>query len=109
MRMGTLPVRFLFLCGRRRDAEKTARFLVNKAKAENQDISRQVRREMGRHSIDCGDVQISASHGVIHLHGRVRPLRGHEESFEASVNAFLKALRQRIGTRGVYAEWTCIY
>jgi hypothetical protein len=80
---------------------------VNKAKTENQDMCRTVRREMGRHSIDCGEVQVSVTHGMVQLNGRVRPMRGHEEIFESAVTAFLKALRQRPGVRGVYPEWTC--
>jgi hypothetical protein len=79
---------------------------VNKAKAENQDVCRQVRREMGRHSVDCGEVQVSASHGVIHLHGRVRAMRGHEENLNESVTGLLKALRTRSGIRDVITEWT---
>lgn len=82
---------------------------MNKAKTENQEMCRQVRREMGRHTVDCAEVQVSATHGVIHLHGRVRPLRGHEANFETAVTALLKALRQRPGIREVYPEWTSLY
>ena len=79
---------------------------MNKQKAENSEVSRTVRHEMARHSIDCGEVQVSASHGVVYLHGRVRALRGHEEHFEAEMNALLKGLRQKSGIRDVIAEWT---
>jgi hypothetical protein len=82
---------------------------VNKAKAENLEFSRAARREMSRHSVDCGEVQVSASHGVIYLHGKVRPMRGHEENFESGVIALLKALRQRTGVRDVITDWTCIF
>jgi hypothetical protein len=82
---------------------------VNKAKAENQDLCRQVRREMGRHNVDCSEVQVSASHGVIHLHGRVRALRGHEANFETATHALLKTLRQRGGVRDVHSEWICVF
>jgi hypothetical protein len=61
---------------------------------------------MGRHSVDCGEVQVSASHGVIHLHGRIRPMRGHEEHLEQGVTGLLKALRTRPGIRDVITEWT---
>ena len=79
---------------------------MNKAKTENQDVCRQVRREMGRHSVDCGEVQVSATHGVIRLHGRVRSMRGHEGNLEMGVTGLLKALRQRPGIRDVITEWT---
>jgi hypothetical protein len=82
---------------------------VNKAKTENMDFSRAARREMSRHTLDCGEVQVSASHGVIYLHGKIRPLRGHEDNFEESVNALLKALRQRMGVRDVITDWTCVF
>lgn len=79
---------------------------MNKAKQENQEMNRATRREMGRHSVDCGEVQVSASHGTIHLHGKVRPMRGHEETFDADLAGLLKALRQRPGIRDVITEWT---
>jgi hypothetical protein len=75
-------------------------------KREAQEQNRQLRREMGRHSVDTGEVTISFAHGVIHLHGKVRPLRGHEEHFESEVTALLKALRQRPGIRDVITDWT---
>jgi len=73
------------------------------------EFSRSARREMSRHSVDCGEVQVSASHGVIYLHGKIRPIRGHEENFELEVTALLKALRQRMGVRDVITDWTCIF
>lgn len=75
------------------------------AKGENQDMCRQVRREMGRHNVDYSEVQVSASHGIIHLHGRVRSLRGQEGNFESAIASVLKALRQARGIREVHAEW----
>jgi hypothetical protein len=81
---------------------------MNKSKTENLEICRSVRREMGRHSVNFGDVQVSATFGVIRFHGRVRPLRGHEATFDADIAGFLKALRQRAGIRDVVAEWTIV-
>lgn len=74
-------------------------------KQENQEMGRTVRREFSRHSIDTSEVIVSANHGVITLHGRVRAMRGHEENFETNTNAMLKTLRQRAGIRDVIAEW----
>lgn len=82
---------------------------MNKAKAESQDMCRMARREMGRHSVDCSEVQVSITHGMIYLHGRVRPMRGHEATFETSLAGMLKSLRQRPGVREVHTEWTCVY
>jgi hypothetical protein len=82
---------------------------MNKQKAEGQEMCRMIRREMGRHTVDCSEVQVSCTHGSVHLHGRVRPMRGHEGAFESSVNGLLKALRQRPGIRDVHAEWTCVF
>lgn len=81
---------------------------MSKAKTENLEMCRAVRREMGRHSLDCSEVQVTAVHGQIHLHGRVRPLRGHEGGFETAINGLLKALRSRSGIREVYPEWTAV-
>jgi hypothetical protein len=64
---------------------------------------------MSRHSLDGGEVQVSASHGGIYLHGRVWPMRGYEENFEQSVTALLKSLRQRMGIRDVITDWTCVF
>lgn len=76
------------------------------AKHENQEMCRMVRREMGRHSIDCSEVQVSTTHGTVSLHGRLRPMRGHEANFETAITGFLKALRSRPGVRDIMAEWT---
>jgi len=78
---------------------------VNQVKAQNLETSRAARREMSRHKVDCSEVEVSVSHGVIHLHGRVRPLRGHEAEFDTAVVALVKGLRERHGIRDVIAEW----
>ena len=82
---------------------------MNKAKTENLELGRMVRRELGRHALDSAEVTVSAHHGVIHLHGRVRPMRGHETVFELSVSNFLKTVRQRHGVREVIAEWMAVF
>lgn len=82
---------------------------MSKAKQESKELNHTVRTEMARHSVNCSEVLISASHGVVHLYGRVRPLRGHEANFEADIGTLLKALRQRSGVRDVIAEWTCVF
>jgi hypothetical protein len=60
---------------------------------------------MARHQIDTSQTQVGATHGVIHLYGRVRPVRGHEGTFEEEVNTLHRALRQRPGVRDVIFEW----
>lgn len=66
---------------------------------------RAVRRELSRHPIDVSEITVSANHGVVHLNGRVRPVRGHEEEFVETVNNVPKLLRQRNGIRDVIMEW----
>ena len=78
----------------------------NKAEAKEQ--NRHIRTEMARHSVDCGEVQIQCTHGVIHLYGKVRAIRGHETTFSAERDALLKGLRQRSGIRDVIADWTVV-
>jgi len=70
------------------------------------EMVRTVRREMARHQIDTSETQVGASHGVVHLYGRVRPVKGMESHFEQEVNTLLRALRQRPGVRDVVFEWT---
>ena len=82
---------------------------VNKLKEANRTMCVAARREISRHSVDCSEVQISSSHSVIYLHGKVRPMRGREATFESDVTVLLKALRQRSGIRDVITEWTCIF
>ena len=73
---------------------------------EDVEMVRSVRREMARHQIDSSMATVSAHHGIIHLYGRIRPLRGHEQEFEAEMLALYKCLRQRPGVRELIAEWT---
>ncbi len=82
---------------------------MNNKKTENLEATRAVRREMARHSVDTSEIQVQCSHGNVTLHGRLRPLRGHEAAFEANAAGLLKALRARPGIRDVNAEWTAIF
>jgi hypothetical protein len=66
---------------------------------------RAVRRELSRHLIDVSEATVTAAHGVVHLYGRVRPIRGHEEEFEQELHNLPKILRQRTGVRDVIIEW----
>ena len=74
-------------------------------KAQNQTLIRLCRTEFARHKVDCSEVQVSASYGVIMLNGKVRAIRGHEESFTTDVQGLLKSLRQRPGIRDVVTNW----
>jgi hypothetical protein len=73
---------------------------------EDVEMVRATRREMARHQLDVSMVTVSAHHGVIHLNGEVRPLRGHEPDFEQELHALHKCLRQRQGVRDVIFEWS---
>jgi len=75
-------------------------------KSEDKEMNRTVRREMGRHSVDTSEVQVSYVHGSVTLMGKVRPMRGHEDAYEEGVSGMLKCLRQRAGIRDVRTEWT---
>ncbi|GAB4457034.1 MAG: hypothetical protein OHK0029_16030 [Armatimonadaceae bacterium] len=79
---------------------------MRNAKAENREFCNLIRREMSRHAVNCSEVQVQSSHGVIHLHGKVRPMRGMEGTFKSDITNLLKALRQRPGVRDVICEWT---
>jgi hypothetical protein len=79
---------------------------MGNAKTINREMTNDVRREFARHAVNTSEVQVSTSHGVIHLFGRVRPMRGREGTFESDLTNLLKALRQKSGIRDVIAEWT---
>ena len=74
-------------------------------KAQNQTLMRLVRTEFARHKVDCSEVRVGASYGVVMLNGKVRAIRGHEESFVTDVQGMLKSLRQRPGVRDVVTNW----
>lgn len=79
---------------------------MSNAKTQNREMCNDIRREFARHSVNTSEVQVNTSHGVIHLYGRVRPMRGKETTFESDITNLLKALRQRSGVRDVIVEWT---
>ncbi len=79
--------------------------MSNTLKADNMALMRLVRAEMARHAVDCSEVQVTVTYGVIHLFGKVRVRRGHEGNFIADVQTMLKALRQRPGVRDVVTQW----
>lgn len=72
---------------------------------EDLEMVRAVRREMARRMLDTGETQVSASRGVIHLTGRVRPVKGHEGDFEQEIHTLYRVIRQRPGVRDVSLEW----
>lgn len=78
-------------------------------KAEGQEATRVVRREMARHAVDTSEIQVMVNHGVVTLHGRLKPLKGHEAVFEQNANALVKGLRSRPGIRDVITEWKAIF
>ncbi len=75
------------------------------AKQQMQEQNRQVRAELSRHPVDCGQVQLSVSGGTIYLYGKVRPLRGHEGDFKTALDQMLKALHKTHGIREIITFW----
>ena len=73
---------------------------------EDVETVRYVRRELARRQLDTGETQVCAMRGIIHLNGRVRPIRGHEGDFEAEIHTLYKVLKQRAGVRDVVMEWS---
>jgi hypothetical protein len=73
---------------------------------EDVEMVRAVRREMARRSLDCGEAQVCAMRGVIHLTGRVRPIKGHENEFEEEIHVLHRVLKQKTGVRDVVMEWS---
>ena len=72
---------------------------------EDVEMVRSVRREMARRRLDTGETQVCAMRGIIHLTGRVRPIRGHEADFEHEIHTLYRVLKQRPGVRDVCLEW----
>ena len=81
---------------------------MNKAKELQMSQGREIRKEMGRHSVDCGEVLVSLSNGQIHLFGKVRAMRGHEGTFQSDLDSLIKSLRKRNGIRDVITDWTIV-
>jgi len=73
---------------------------------EDVEMVRAVRREMARRCLDTGETHVCCMRGVVHLTGRVRPLRGHEEEFEEEINTLYRVLKQRPGVRDVCLEFS---
>ena len=72
---------------------------------EDVEMVRAVRREMARRCLDTGETQVCAMRGVVHLTGRVRPIKGHENDFEEEIHTLHRVLKQRPGVRDVLLEW----
>ena len=70
------------------------------------EMVRAVRREIARHCLDVSETTVSAIHGVVHLNGRIRPLKGHENDFEQEIHAMMKGVRMRSDIRDVILECT---
>ena len=75
------------------------------AQMTDPELVRTIRRELARFSIDISETIVASTHGVVHLNGRVRPIRGHENDFNEEVTKVQRVLRQRPGVRDVLMEW----
>lgn len=62
-------------------------------KLHNNKILRDVRREMGKFSLDCTKVTLSIRRGTLSLYGKVAPLSGKESIFDNERKALVKALQ----------------
>lgn len=69
------------------------------------ELVRTIRRELSRFSIDISETIVASTHGIVHLNGRVRPIRGHENDFNEEVTKVQRVLRQRPGVRDLILEW----
>ncbi len=72
---------------------------------EDIEMVRAVRREMARRCLDTGETQVCCMRGVVHLTGRVRPVKGREAEFGEEINVLYRVLKQRPGVRDVVMEW----
>ncbi len=75
------------------------------AQVTDAELVRMVRRELSRFCIDISETIVASTHGVVHLNGRVRPIRGHENEFSEEIVKVQRVLRQRPGIRDVILEW----
>jgi hypothetical protein len=66
---------------------------------------RAVRHELSRHMLDISEASVHAGHGIVHLNGRVRPMRGHEAEFSEEIHKLERILRQKTGVREVILDW----
>lgn len=63
-----------------------------KEKLINNEIGRNVRREMGKYALDCSKVTVAVRRGTVSLFGKIAPLNGKESIYEDEVKSLLKAL-----------------
>lgn len=73
---------------------------------EDAEMTRMVRREIGRRYIDSSMLDVRVMHGVVYLRGWVDKLRGHNEQVDLreEVELIHRILLQRPGIRDVVIE-----
>ena len=75
------------------------------AQMTDPELVRTIRRELARFSLDISETIVASTHGIVHLNGRVRPIRGHENDFNEELTKVQRVQRQRPGVRDVIMEW----
>ena len=75
------------------------------AQMTDPELVRTIRRELSRFSLDISETIVASTHGIVHLNGRVRPIRGHEHDLTEEITKVHRVLRQRPGVRDVILEW----
>jgi len=73
---------------------------------EDAEMTRMVRREIGRRYIDSSSLEVRVMHGVVHLRGWVDQLTGHHHKIDLKdeLTIVQRILMQKPGIREVILE-----
>jgi hypothetical protein len=72
--------------------------------AEDKQLSIRMRSEITRRPIDSGQLLIRVSHGVVHINGIVKNIRGHNVDLKKEMEHIATVLRGKSGIRDVVID-----
>ncbi|MHB0913961.1 MAG: hypothetical protein ACYC2Y_11055 [Armatimonadota bacterium] len=70
----------------------------------DKEMTRMVQREIGRHPIDSRLLDVHCSHGVVHVRGILRRLRGHDVDLRHELEMIRRVLHSKPGVRDVHVD-----
>ena len=71
---------------------------------EDAHMTRMIQREIGRRQVDTSLLAINVSHGIVHLRGQIKKLRGHDVDLRQELEIIRRIIRSKPGIRDVLVD-----
>lgn len=71
---------------------------------EDASMTRMIQKEIGRRPIDITRLDVMVTHGVVHLRGQIKKLRGHDVDLKHELEIMRRIIHSKPGIREVLVD-----